>query len=372
MASIRFESVNKTFDSVQAVRDLNLQIGDGEFLTLLGPSGCGKTTTLNLLAGLEAVDTGKIWIGDRVVNDISPRDRNIALVFQSYALYPHMTVFENIAFPLKARSRVPKSEVAERVKAVARTLNIEDLLSRYPKEISGGQRQRTALGRAMVRNPTVFLMDEPLSNLDAQLRLQMRAELAQLYDDLKTTCVYVTHDQAEAMALSTKIAIMKDGCLIQTGTPLAVYRKPANKFVANFIGERGMNFADGQLVRDEGNVWFRAGKFAYPLPQSMVAESQALPASAQVSLGVRPEHVGLTLDPQQDGIAGNVVLTETYGSHSFVHLDVEGIRFVARTIGMIDEFYKGSIWVRFDPACMHLFDTSTGESIRSEERACGD
>lgn len=363
MASVVLEGISKHYGHVRAVDEVSLNIGDGQFLTLLGPSGCGKSTTLNLIAGLETPTAGKMWMDGKVVNDISPRDRNIALVFQSYALYPHMTIFENIAFPLKARRRMPDSELRERVKSVAHVLGIEELLSRYPKEISGGQRQRTALGRAMVRNPTVFLMDEPLSNLDAQMRLQMRMELSQLYEKLQTTMVYVTHDQAEAMALSTVIAVMKDGRLIQTGSPLTIYKKPINKFVANFIGERGMNLIDGELSREKGTLWFRDDTFAYGLPEMAGAALAEVSTVNKVILGIRPEHIVLSLTPLEDGLRADVLLTETLGSYSFVHMDILGKRFVAKTAGVIGEFYKGIAWANFDPACIHLFNAVTGLTL---------
>ncbi len=243
MATVTFENVNKMYGDFQAVKDLNLEIGDGEFMVLVGPSGCGKTTSLRMIAGLEEITSGTLRIGDRVVNDVPPKDRDIAMVFQSYALYPHMSVRENLAFGLKLR-KVPKAEIERRVNEAAETIQLQKLLDRKPKELSGGQRQRVALGRAIVREPAVFLMDEPLSNLDAKLRVQTRAEIARLHQRLKTTVVYVTHDQVEAMTMGSRIAVMNEGLLQQVGTPQALYDTPINRFVAGFIGSPSMNFVE--------------------------------------------------------------------------------------------------------------------------------
>ena len=243
MATVTFENVQKMYGDFQAVKDLNLEIGDGEFMVLVGPSGCGKTTSLRMIAGLEEISAGTLRIGDRVVNDVPPKDRDIAMVFQSYALYPHMSVRENLAFGLKLR-KVPKAEIERRVNEAAETIQLQKLLDRKPKELSGGQRQRVALGRAIVREPAVFLMDEPLSNLDAKLRVQTRAEIARLHQRLKTTVVYVTHDQVEAMTMGTRIAVMNEGLLQQVGTPQALYDTPINRFVAGFIGSPSMNFVE--------------------------------------------------------------------------------------------------------------------------------
>ena len=243
MATVTFDHVNKTYGDFHAVKDLNLEIGDGEFMVLVGPSGCGKTTSLRMIAGLEEISDGTLRIGDRVVNDVPPKDRDIAMVFQSYALYPHMSVRENLAFGLKLR-KVPKAEIERRVNEAAETIQLQKLLDRKPKELSGGQRQRVALGRAIVREPAVFLMDEPLSNLDAKLRVQTRAEIARLHQRLKTTVVYVTHDQVEAMTMGSRIAVMNEGLLMQVGTPQALYDTPLNRFVAGFIGSPSMNFVD--------------------------------------------------------------------------------------------------------------------------------
>src|SRR6187455_2587477 len=249
MATVTFDNVNKVYGDFHAVKDLNLEIGDAEFMVLVGPSGCGKTTSLRMIAGLEEISSGTLRIGDRVVNDVPPKDRDIAMVFQSYALYPHMSVRENLAFGLKLR-KVPKPEIERRVNEAAETIQLQKLLDRKPKELSGGQRQRVALGRAIVREPAVFLMDEPLSNLDAKLRVQTRAEIARLHQRLETTVVYVTHDQVEAMTMGQRIAVMSDGLLQQVGTPQQLYDHPVNRFVAGFIGSPSMNFIETDAPRD--------------------------------------------------------------------------------------------------------------------------
>ena len=266
MATVTFDNVNKMYGDFQAVKDLNLEIGDGEFMVLVGPSGCGKTTSLRMIAGLEEISAGTLRIGDRVVNDVPPKDRDIAMVFQSYALYPHMSVRENLAFGLKLR-KVPKAEIERRVNEAAETIQLQKLLDRKPKELSGGQRQRVALGRAIVREPAVFLMDEPLSNLDAKLRVQTRAEIARLHQRLKTTVVYVTHDQVEAMTMGTRIAVMNEGLLQQVGTPQALYDTPINRFVAGFIGSPSMNFVEVHMDgTGEGARLVGPADWSIPIP----------------------------------------------------------------------------------------------------------
>ena len=290
MSTVSFEQVNKAYGDFHAVKDLNLEIGDGEFMVLVGPSGCGKTTSLRMIAGLEEITSGTLRIGDRVVNDVAPKDRDIAMVFQSYALYPHMSVRENLAFGLKLR-KVPKAEIARRVNEAAETIQLEKLLDRKPKELSGGQRQRVALGRAIVREPAVFLMDEPLSNLDAKLRVQTRAEIARLHQRLKTTVVYVTHDQVEAMTMGTRIAVMNDGVLMQVGTPQALYDSPLNRFVAGFIGSPSMNFVEVH-VEGEGADARLVGTadWSIPLPDRY-REAAAPRAGKTLVAGFRPEHL---------------------------------------------------------------------------------
>ena len=265
MAKVVFDHVFKKFGEVTAVNDLNIEVKDKEFLVLVGPSGCGKTTALRLVAGLEELTAGNIYIGDRLVNDVAPKDRDIAMVFQSYALYPHMSVYDNLAFGLKLR-KTPKAEIDRRVKEAARILGIENLLDRKPKQLSGGQRQRVALGRAIVREPKVFLMDEPLSNLDAKLRVATRAEISKLHQRLETTIIYVTHDQVEAMTMGNRIAVMKDGLLQQLDTPQVLYDKPANMFVAGFIGSPAMNFFDAKLTGTAEEMWVDGGSFKLKVP----------------------------------------------------------------------------------------------------------
>src|SRR5574337_1143141 len=286
MAQVLMKDLNKKYDEVHAVKDVNLHIRDKEFVVLVGPSGCGKSTTLRMVAGLEEITSGTIKIGDRVVNDVPPKDRDIAMVFQNYALYPHMTVFENLAFPLKMR-KVPKPDIQQRVKEAAEILGIQELLARKPRQLSGGQRQRVALGRAIVREPKVFLFDEPLSNLDAKLRVAMRAEISKLHQRLKTTFIYVTHDQVEAMTMATRIAVMKDGVLQQLDTPQKLYDHPDNVFVAGFIGSPAMNFFEADVT--EGGV--RLGNGVLPITRETLDGT-----GSTVTLGVRPEDLALSDD----------------------------------------------------------------------------
>jgi len=274
MAGVSYKHVSKRFGDVVAVSDLTIDIADKEFLVFVGPSGCGKSTSLRMLAGLEEIDEGEIFIGDRLVNDVPPKDRDIAMVFQSYALYPHMTVYDNMAFGLKLR-KVPKQEIDRRVKEAAGILGIEHLLDRKPKQLSGGQRQRVAVGRAIVREPNVFLMDEPLSNLDAKLRVQARAEISKLHQRLGTTFIYVTHDQTEAMTMGTRIAVLRDGVLQQVDTPQRLYDLPNNVFVAGFIGSPAMNFFDATLVEEDGKVIADCKDFRVEVPEDKVASYKA-------------------------------------------------------------------------------------------------
>ncbi len=288
MANVRLKNITKRFDGTVAVKDINLEIPDSEFVVLVGPSGCGKTTTLRMIAGLEAITEGEIYINDRLVNQLPPKDRNIAMVFQSYALYPHMRVFDNMAFGLKMR-KVPKEVIKEKVRNAAELLGIEWLLERKPKELSGGQKQRVALGRAIVRDPQVFLFDEPLSNLDARLRAQMRTELKKLHARLKTTVVYVTHDQVEAMTMGDRIVVMKDGVVQQVGTPLTLYNTPTNLFVAGFIGSPAMNFIPCRVLKKDSQLHIDTGEFQAPLPDSF--GSRLSSTEEEVVLGIRPEDI---------------------------------------------------------------------------------
>src|SRR5512136_176783 len=289
MASVTYEKVTKRFGDVIAVNNLSLTIADKEFLVLVGPSGCGKTTALRLLAGLEEISAGNILIGERVVNDVAPKDRDIAMVFQSYALYPHMSVYDNMAFGLRLR-KTPKAEIDRRVKEAADILGIGELLTRKPKQLSGGQRQRVALGRAIVREPKVFLFDEPLSNLDAKLRVQTRAEISKLHQRLETTFIYVTHDQTEAMTMGSRIAVMKDGVLQQIDTPQTLYDRPGNIFVAGFIGSPAMNFFDVRLGSSDGKLVIDGGSFKLEVPSDRATALQSY-VGKELVLGVRPENL---------------------------------------------------------------------------------
>ena len=360
MSAVTFSNVSKRYGAVTALDNLDLVVGDGEFVSLLGPSGSGKSTTLNLLAGLMAADTGTIHIGDRDITLLPPEQRDLAMVFQNYALYPHMTVAENIAFPLEARKPRPdKSEIERRVERVADTLGVGNLLARYPKEISGGQQQRVALGRAMVRDPRVFLLDEPLSNLDARLRVRMRRDLKELHRQLGSTIVYVTHDQSEAMTLSDRVAVFAQGKLQQVAPPLEIYNNPINTFVANFVGDREANFIDGAL-EGEGSLSFRKGETVIAVGERRISRS----ATRKVTLGVRPEAVTIE-PPRDDGIRGEVALTELAGAELFVYLrlmtgDEIGVRCDPREISLAAGDIVG---VRFDPKQIHLFDQESGHTL---------
>ncbi len=346
---VLFENLTKKFKDVIAVNNLNLTAEDGEFLVLLGPSGCGKTTTLRLVAGLEVPTSGNIYLGDQVVNNVPAKDRNIAMVFQSYALYPHMNVYNNMALALKVR-KVPRKEIDERVHKAAEILRIGDLLERKPSQLSGGQRQRVALGRAIVRDPRVFLMDEPLSNLDAKLRVHMRAELKKLHQTLKTTFIYVTHDQLEAMTLGSRIALMSEGVLQQVGTPEDLYYHPAKRFVAGFLGTPAMNFAEASVLTRDGDVLLDLGPISFPLPKDLgrlVLEKNV----STLTLGVRPEDILVDVD---DGFEGSVEVVEPLGFETILHLDVDGLVFVARTTRLRSVDVGNKIRFTFDPSGIHL------------------
>jgi multiple sugar transport system ATP-binding protein len=329
MASVTFAGVTKEFDgSVVALRDFSLEVRDGEFVVFVGPSGCGKTTALRMVAGLETVTEGEILIGDRSVVDAGARERDVAMVFQNYALYPHMTVFDNIAFGLRAR-RVPRGQIRQRVEQIARSLGLESLLSRKPRQLSGGQRQRVAMGRAIVRDPRVFLMDEPLSNLDARLRVQMRAEVARIQRELGATTIYVTHDQVEAMTMGDRVAVIRQGVLQQTDEPQEVFDRPANLFVASFIGSPPMNLVQARIEAGDGLLAARVGEQLLPIPSGLAAAPPALAgyADRMVGLGIRPEHLR-GMSERREGVeyaplAGNVRATEALGSEVLVHLEVQ-------------------------------------------------
>jgi multiple sugar transport system ATP-binding protein len=362
MASVTFEHVVKKFGDFTAIADLDIHIEDKEFLVLVGPSGCGKTTALRCLAGLEEVTSGKVYIGDRVVNDVAPKDRDIAMVFQSYALYPHMTVFDNLAFGLKLR-RVPKAEIQKRVENSAKILGIESLLKRKPRELSGGQRQRVALGRAIVREPKVFLLDEPLSNLDAKLRIQTRAEITKLHHNLGTTFVYVTHDQTEAMTMATRIAVMNKGLLQQLDTPQNLYDKPANLFVAGFIGTPAMNFFNMKIVKDGDTYYADNGEIKLKLPKSKT-EKLDKQIGKEVILGIRPDDIH-NPDFSPTNIHGEMVeakidVTELMGNEIQIYLTTsKGTSFVARVDPRSKYAFGDKVQVLFNLDNCHLFDTSS-------------
>ena len=363
MATVTFDNVNKMYGDFQAVKDLSLEIGDGEFMVLVGPSGCGKTTSLRMIAGLEEISSGTLKIGDRVVNDVPPKDRDIAMVFQSYALYPHMSVRENLAFGLKLR-KVPKAEIERRVNEAAETIQLGKLLDRKPKELSGGQRQRVALGRAIVREPAVFLMDEPLSNLDAKLRVQTRAEIARLHQRLKTTVVYVTHDQVEAMTMGTRIAVMNDGLLLQVGTPQALYDTPINRFVAGFIGSPSMNFVEvhmegsGETARLVG-----AADWSIPLP-TRYRDAATPRAGKTLVAGFRPEHLDIGEGGSGVGsFRARADVVEYLGNEELLHVNAADQDLVA-IVGSEHRVKPGDIVNLVLPLDkLHLFDGETGLTL---------
>jgi multiple sugar transport system ATP-binding protein len=366
MASITYDHVWKRYGDVVAVEDLDIVIEDKEFLVFVGPSGCGKSTSLRMLAGLEEISDGKILIGDRVVNDVPPKDRNIAMVFQSYALYPHMSVYDNMAFGLKLR-KTPRQEIERRVKEAAGILGIENLLDRKPKQLSGGQRQRVALGRAIVREPAVFLMDEPLSNLDAKLRVQTRAEISKLHQRLETTFIYVTHDQTEAMTMGSRICVLKDGLMMQMDSPQNLYDKPDNIFVAGFIGSPAMNFFDATLVEQDGNILVDTGTFRLKLPPEK-AEAARPYTGKEVIFGVRPEDIhdhnftppGIHAEP----FTADVDVTELMGNEIFVYLVTGKKQYIARVDPRTSARVGSKLDIVFNMDNIHLFDRQTEQAIR--------
>ncbi len=366
MASVTYENVTKKFGESFAVNNLSLSVADREFLVLVGPSGCGKTTALRLLAGLEQVTSGDIRIGERVVNDVAPKDRDIAMVFQSYALYPHLSVFNNMGFSLKV-GKVPKAEIKRRVEEAAKSLEIFDLLERKPRQLSGGQRQRVALGRAIVRQPKVFLFDEPLSNLDAKLRVAMRAEISKLHQRLQTTFVYVTHDQTEAMTMGTRIAVMNHGRLQQIDTPQNLYDLPDNQFVAGFIGSPAMNFFNAELKSDAGKLSLVAPEFTLNIPAARAAQYKAH-AGRKVVFGIRPENIHdpefLPPNIQAEKIHAAVEITELLGSEILLHLLSGAQTCVARVDPRSKMRLGQRVQVALDMEKFHLFDTATGQAIR--------
>ena len=351
--SIEFRNVSKHFGGTSVVDDLSLEIRDGEFVVLLGPSGCGKTTTLRMLAGLENATSGDIFIDTERVNDVPTQHRDVAMVFQSYALYPHMTIAENIGYPLRVR-KIEKSERAARVNRVAEMLEIESLLDRKPRQLSGGERQRVALARAIVREPRAYLMDEPLSNLDARLRVQMRGELKRLQHQLGTTTIYVTHDQAEAMTLASRVAVMKKGRLQQFDTPMNIYNYPANRFVAEFVGSPSMNFVEGQI----DGATFVSDSLRVPLNPDQV--SRILGQSA-LTMGIRPEHIHVSAEPHDGAIPASVYVTELMGNETFVFVTVGSNRLIARAPAEFRAELESKVWLHIATDKAHFFDPTTGE-----------
>jgi len=357
LVEVRLEQVNKNFGKVVAVDNLNLKIEDEEFLVLLGPSGCGKTTTLRLIAGLEKPDSGKIYIGDKLVNNLSPKDRNVAMVFQNYALYPYMRVFDNIAFPLRVRGTA-KQQIASKVREIAQLVGIENLLERKPRQLSGGQQQRVALARALVREPTLFLMDEPLSNLDAKLRVQMRTELKRLHHELKVTTIYVTHDQEEAMTLSDRIAIMNKGLLQQLGSPFDVYERPANLFVGGFIGSPAMNTVEGELVEKDGGYFAVFSICSLEIPADVAAKPLK-----ELVLGIRPEHIVVDEEKTAKSVSAEVEVVEPLGHEAILLLNVKGVLLTANTRFMKPLIVGGEIWISFVEDRLLLFEKQSTKRI---------
>ncbi len=384
MASLTLKNIYKKYaGNVVAVSDFCLDIRDKEFIILVGPSGCGKSTTLRMIAGLEEISDGELYIGDRLVNDVAPKDRDIAMVFQNYALYPHMTVFENMAFGLKLR-KTPKDEIKRRVEEAARILDIEHLLDRKPKALSGGQRQRVALGRAIVREPKVFLLDEPLSNLDAKLRAQMRTELSKLHKRIGTTFIYVTHDQTEAMTMGDRIVVMKDGFIQQVDTPAKLYDRPANKFVAGFIGSPQMNFIEGILIKEGDKYYFEFGsedtktrkgvKYKILLPDEKNSRGKLdeyiydeIDNPKHVIMGIRPEHVSdndafVAAHPEA-AVKAHVDVTEMMGAETYLYMTSEGNMINARVEPKTLTRGGDDITIAFETEFIHLFDAETEKTI---------
>jgi len=368
MASVKLKNIYKRYPGgVTAVNDFNLDIEDKEFIILVGPSGCGKTTTLRMIAGLEEISEGELYIGDKLVNDVAPKDRDIAMVFQNYALYPHMTVFDNMAFGLKLR-KLPKEEIKRRVNEAAKILDIQHLLERKPKALSGGQRQRVALGRAIVREPKVFLMDEPLSNLDAKLRVQMRTEISKLHQKLQTTIIYVTHDQTEAMTMGTRIVVMKDGYIQQVDTPQSLYERPNNMFVAGFIGSPQMNFINAKVEKRGEEIHLLFGKEDIKLPEGKAKKLEGTEyIGKEVVMGIRPENVhdeAMYLETMYDSIVeAEVEVVEMLGSETLLYLVVDEVDFVARVNPRTKAKPGDRIKVAFDANKIHLFDKETEKTI---------
>lgn len=368
MASLSLQHINKTYpNGFEAVKDFNLEIEDKEFIIFVGPSGCGKSTTLRMIAGLEEISSGTLKIGDKVMNDVEPKDRDIAMVFQNYALYPHMTVYDNMAFGLKLR-KVPKDQIDKMVREAAKILDLDKLLDRKPKALSGGQRQRVAMGRAIVRNPKVFLMDEPLSNLDAKLRVQMRIEISKLHQRLGTTIIYVTHDQTEAMTLGTRIVVMKDGIVQQVDTPQNLYQKPSNLFVAGFMGSPQMNFLDAQIEQKGNDLVAKVGEYDITVPASKAnALKEGGYVGKTVVLGIRPEDIHdsqmfMSTAPTT-AMESIVKVYELLGAEVFLYFDVDNTQVTARVDPRTTAKTGDPIKFAFDMEKAHFFDKETEKVI---------
>jgi multiple sugar transport system ATP-binding protein len=363
MARVLMRSLNKKYDEVHAVIDVNLEIHDQEFVVLVGPSGCGKTTTLRMVAGLESITSGNISIDEKIVNELAPMDRDIAMVFQNYALYPHMSVYDNMAFGLKMR-KFDKPEIARRVKEAAEILGIQELLRRKPRQLSGGQRQRVALGRAIVRHPQVFLFDEPLSNLDAKLRVQMRVELKKLHERLGTTAIYVTHDQVEAMTLGDRVVVMRDGRVQQVGDPMELYSTPANRFVAGFLGSPAMNFAGVRIAAQNGGLWAEREGIRIKIPQPIVPRLGDY-AGKEVTFGVRPEdmHIAGEGDPSDLSFDAAVEVVERLGSEILLDVAVGSATMVASVAPTATAKVHEKLRLAVNPERLHFFDNQTEAAI---------
>ena len=367
MASLKLVGIYKKYaGGVTAVSDFNLDIEDKEFVVLVGPSGCGKSTTLRMIAGLEEISEGELYIDDKVVNDVAPKDRDIAMVFQNYALYPHMTVYENMAFGLKLR-KTPKAEIDKRVHEAARILDIEHLLDRKPKALSGGQRQRVALGRAIVREPKVFLMDEPLSNLDAKLRVQMRTEISKLHHRLQTTFIYVTHDQTEALTMASRIVVMKDGIIQQVASPTELYSEPCNLFVAGFIGSPQMNTFNATLGKDGDDFYLDFAGTKLKIPQGKAQGKLDAYVGKEVIAGIRPENMhdeeAFMANSPDSILTAKVEVTELMGSETYLYLLINGINFIARVNPRSTAKPQDDIKICLDMETLHLFDKETEKTI---------
>ena len=364
MAGLSLKNVSKVYpNGFVAVKDFNLEIADKEFIIFVGPSGCGKSTTLRMIAGLEEISSGELWIGDKLVNDVEPKDRDIAMVFQNYALYPHMSVYDNMAFGLKLR-KTPKQEIDKLVHEAATILDIEHLLDRKPKALSGGQRQRVAMGRAIVRNPKVFLMDEPLSNLDAKLRVQMRIEISKLHQRLETTIIYVTHDQTEAMTLGTRIVVLKDGIIQQVDTPQNLYDKPVNKFVAGFIGSPQMNMIDATLVKEGSRIFAQIADFKIEIPSEKAQKLDDMGYIGKtVVFGIRPEDVHDAPDAPAADLEATIRVYELLGAEVYLYFDINDTNFTARVNPRTPARPGDVVKFNIDQTRIHLFDKDTEMTI---------